>query len=57
MKMDMNAFVVARWRSVMAAAKEAGLLPGDNKVVLEDDFGSKLVTRKGAIPADIELKI
>jgi hypothetical protein len=76
----------ARQRSVVAAAKAAGLLAGENgalgarvpqrlvaiakersgirsttdlveyalaKVALEDDFGSKLVARKGSIPADI----
>lgn len=27
------------------------------KVALEDDFGAKLVARKGTIPADIELDV
>lgn len=27
------------------------------KVALEDDFGSKLVARKGAIPADVSLEL
>jgi hypothetical protein len=90
MKMDAREFVVARRRSVVAAAKAAGLLTGENsplgarvphrlvtqakersgissttdlveyalaKVALEDDFGSKLVARKGTIPADITLEV
>jgi hypothetical protein len=79
-----------RRRTVVEAAKSAGLLTGDNsalgariprrlitrakersgiasttdlveyalaKVALEDDFGVKLVRRKGSIPADIELGV
>jgi hypothetical protein len=90
MKMEASEFVVARRRSVVAAAKAAGLLTGDNsalgarvphrlvtqakersgissttdlveyalaKVALEDDFGSKLVARKGTIPTDIKLDV
>ncbi len=90
MKIDTSEFVAARRRSVVAAAKEAGLLTGDNgavgarlphrlvtqakirsgissttdlveyalaKVALEDDFGSKLVARKGTVPADIALEV
>jgi hypothetical protein len=90
MKMEASEFVVARRRSVVAAAKAAGLLTGDNsalgarvphrlvtqakersgissttdlveyalaKVALEDDFGSKLVARKGTIPTDIKLEV
>lgn len=81
-------FVVRRRESVVAAAKEAGLLRGENshvgarvpqhlldqakartgiasttdlveyalaKVALEDDFGAKLVARKGLISSDLDL--
>ena len=81
-------FVTRRRVSVVAAAKEAGLLEGENshvgarvphhlveeakartgiasttdlveyalaKVALEDDFGSKLVARKGSIASDLDL--
>ena len=81
-------FVVRRRQSVVTAAREAGLLDGENgqigarlpqhlveeakvrtgidsttdlleyalaKVALEDDFGAKLVARKGSISADIDL--
>jgi hypothetical protein len=84
---DVNA---ARQRSVVAAAKAAGLLAGENgalgarvpqrlvamakersgissttdlveyalaKVALEDDFGNKLVARKGTIAADIVIEL
>jgi hypothetical protein len=90
MKLQANEPTVARRRSVVATAKAAGLLAGDNaalgariphrlvskakersgissttelveyalaKVALEDDFGSKLVARKGTIPADIKLEL
>jgi len=90
MKLQANEPVVARRRSVVAAAKAAGLMAGDNgalgariphrlvaeakersgissttelveyalaKVALEDDFGRKLVARKGTIPADIKLEL
>jgi hypothetical protein len=90
MKMEASEFVMARRRSVVAAAKAAGLLAGDNsalgarvphrllaqakersgissttdlveyalaKVALEDDFGRKLVGRKGTIPKDIKLEV
>jgi hypothetical protein len=83
-------FIARRRISVVAAAKGAGLLSGDNghvgarvpkhlvdaakarsgitsttdlveyalaKVALEDDFGAKLVARKGLIPNDIEFDI
>ncbi len=79
---------IRRRASVVAAAKDAGLLGGENshvgarvprqllheakarsgiasttelveyalaKVALEDDFGAKLVARKGSIPRDLEL--
>ncbi len=82
--------IVARKRSVVAAAKAAGLLAGDNsalgarvpsalvarakersgiksttdlieyalaKVALEDDFGGKLVARKGAISSEVLLEL
>lgn len=82
--------MIERRRSVVAAAKAAGLMRGDNgalgarvpvqlvtsakersgitsttdlieyalaKVALEDDFGSKLVARKGVISSDIELEL
>lgn len=88
MKPETSEFVMARRRSVAAAARAAGLMAGDNsalgarvprqlvarakehsgissttdlvkyslaKVALEDDFGGKLVARKGSIPADITL--
>ncbi len=78
---------IRRRTSVVAAAKDAGLLSGDNshvgarvpqrlvdeakarsgitsttdlveyalaKVALEDNFGAKLVARKGSIPGDLE---
>lgn len=90
MKMETSESLGARRRSVVAAAKEAGLLTGGNsalgarvpqrlvtqakersgissttdlveyalaKVALEDDFGSKLVARKGTISADIKLEV
>ena len=90
MKMDASELVAARRRSVVAAAKAAGLLSGDNrtlgarvpdrlviqakersgissttdlveyalaKIALEDDFGGKLVARKGTIPADIKIEV
>jgi len=90
MKMEASELVTARRRSVVAAAKAAGLLSGDNralgarvpdrlvtqakersgitsttdlveyalaKIALEDDFGGKLVARKGTIPADIKLEL
>ena len=90
MKLQANEPVVARRRSVVAAAKAAGLLAGGNgalgaripdrlvaqakersgiksttelveyalaKVALEDDFGRKLVARKGTIPTDIKLEL
>jgi hypothetical protein len=83
-------FIARRRASVVAAAKEAGLLGGDNshvgarlpgrlvdeakartgiasttdlveyalaKVALEDDFGAKLVARKGSIPRDLDLGV
>ena len=83
-------FVSRRRASVVAAAKEAGLLRGDNshvdarvpqhlvdeakarsgiasttdlleyalaKVALEDDFGAKLVSRKGSIARDLEFDV
>ncbi len=83
-------FLVRRRASVVAAAKEAGLLRGENshvgarvphqlvaeakvrtgiasttdlveyalaKVALEDDFGAKLVARKGSIPSDLDLEL
>lgn len=90
MKPEISEFGTSRRRSVVAAAKAAGLLAGDNsalgarvprqlvaqakersgissttdlveyalaKVALEDDFGSKLVARKGTIPASIALEV
>jgi hypothetical protein len=90
MKTEANELVEARRCYVMAAAKAAGLLSGDNdalgarvprqlvarakersgigsttelveyalaKVALEDDFGGKLVARKGTIPPDIKLEV
>lgn len=90
MKSETSEFVVARRRSVVAAAEAAGLLAGGNsslgarvprqlvarakersginsttdlveyalaKVALEDDFGGKLVARKGTISADILLEL
>ncbi len=82
--------ITDRRASVVAAAKEAGLLSGDNshvgarvprhlinaakartgiasttdlveyalaKVALEDDFGAKLVARRGLIPGDLKLDL
>ncbi len=90
MTIETNESALARRHAIVAAAKEAGLLAGDNsalgarvprelvarakersgihsttelveyalaKVALEDDFGSKLVARKGSIPKDIELGV
>jgi hypothetical protein len=90
MKSESDDFLVARRRSILAAAKAEGLLAGDNialgarvphllvnrakertgissttdlveyalaKVALEDDFGGKLVARKGSIPLDIKLDV
>lgn len=90
MKAEAKEVVGARRRSVVAAAKAAGLLAGTNsalgarvpqslvarakersginsttdlveyalaKVALEDDFGVKLVARKGSIPADVTLEL
>ncbi len=90
METEPGAIETVRRRSVVAAAKEAGLLTGGNsalgarvpqrllarakelsgissttdlveyalaKVALEDDFGSKLVARKGSIPKDLKLEI
>jgi len=81
-------FIARRRASVVAAAKEAGLLCGENshvgarvphhlveeakartgiasttdlveyalaKLALEDDFGAKLVARKGSIASDLDL--
>jgi hypothetical protein len=81
---------VRRRQSVVTAAREAGLLDGDNghvgarvpqqlieeakmrtgiasttdlleyalaKVALEDDFGAKLVARKGTLLADLDLDL
>jgi hypothetical protein len=81
-------FITRRRVSVVAAAKEAGLLQGQNshvgarvphqlleeakartgiasttdlleyalaKVALEDDFGPKLLARKGSIASDLDL--
>jgi hypothetical protein len=81
-------FITRRRASVVAAAKEAGLLRGENshvgarvphhlleeakartgiasttdlveyalaKVALEDDFGAKLVARRGSIASDLDL--
>ncbi len=83
-------FIADRRASVAAAAKEAGLLDGENshvgarvprhlleeakartgissttdlveyalaKVALEDDFGAKLVAKKGSIASDLDLGI
>jgi len=83
-------FIARRRISVVAAAKEAGLLSGESshvgaripqhlvdeakarsgivsttdlveyalaKVALEDDFGAKLVARKGSIPSDLEFDL
>ncbi len=82
--------VIQRRQSVVAAAKQAGLLGGENshvgarvpqqliqqakartgidsttdlveyalaKVALEDDFGAKLVARKGVIESDLDLGV
>lgn len=90
MEPDTDEFMTARRRSVVAAAKAAGLLSGVSgaigarvsrqlvagakkrsgissttdlveyalaKVALEDDFGAKLVARKGMIAADIKLDL
>ncbi len=90
MKLETSDVVVARRRSVVAAAKAAGLLAGDNstvgarvprelvarakersgissttelveyalaKLALEDDFGSKLVARKGSVPLGVKLGV
>jgi len=90
MKSTIIEAATARRRSVVAAARAAGLLGGDNgalgarvprqlvarakersgissttdlveyalaKVALEDDFGTRLVARKGSIPADIVLDV
>lgn len=90
MKPKTHEVLVARRRSVVSAAKAAGLLAGGNsalgarvprqlvtqakersgissttdlveyalaKVALEDDFGGKLVARKGTLPADTKLEL
>ena len=50
-------------RELLQAAKARSGLQSDtqlieyalSKVVLEDDFGKKLLARKGSVPADVEL--
>ena len=51
-------------RDLVAAAKEKSGITSDTelleyalaKVALEDDFGAKLVRRKGRIPKDLDLE-
>ena len=51
-------------RDLIAAAKEKSGIPADTelleyalaKVALEDDFGAKLVRRKGRVAKDIDLE-
>ena len=83
-------FIARRRESVVSAAREAGLLRGENghvgarvsnhlveeakarsgiasttelveyalaKVALEDDFGAKLVARKGSVSSNLDLEL
>lgn len=50
--------------SLLAAAKARSGIPSDTelleyalaRVAIEDDFGLKLLTRKGRVPADVDLE-
>ena len=52
-------------RRLVAAAKKKSRIASDTelleyalaKVALEDDFGTKIVRRKGSIPRDLELEL